>query len=522
MNGHFARAGARSRLIDLLHYDALHFAHRPALRIDGSALSYRDLKLRVSETALVLGQHVKSGDRVAIWLPNSFSWVASFLALNALGAVSVPVNTRLTAAELALLLRDAGVRALITTRHYRGRDYLDEALAALSAEDRGVLVYTASDDEAAQDWRLYQDRVFDRQPEAAVVEDLLCIQYTSGTSAAAKGVMLTNHSYLKTAAYVARCQGLTPSSNFISAGPFFHCSGSMHAITACLHAGCTLNSMSIWDPLRYLEEVQQHACDVSHACFLRDVLALGAERARSSLASLRVAHALGTPGYLLQLHDELGIRGISNIYGMTETAGQFTMWFPDDTLDKRTSGNGRPQVGNKLRIGNPDTGAPLALGSAGEIQMKGDTVTPGYYNRPDANAVTFTADGWLRSGDLGRITEEGELVYLARIKEIIRVGGENLAPEEVEQAIRDLTGIQQVCVFGVPDARLDEVPVAAVVGAEHHDWRGILAKLRGTLAGFKMPRAIYAAAEFPMTATSKVRRAELKEWVRGNRLRRLD
>ncbi len=520
MSGHLARAGRRPRLVDLVHYDALHFGQRPALRIDGSALSYRDLERRVDETARALGARIKGGDRVAIWLPNSFSWIASFLALNALGAVSVPVNTRLTAAELAVLLRDARVRALITTEHYRGRDYLDEALGALTGE--GMLVYAAGDGARAQDWRLYHDRGLDREPQAAMAEDLLCIQYTSGTSATPKGVMLTNHSYLKTAAYVARCQGLTPSSNFISAGPFFHCSGSMHAITVCLHAGCTLNSLSIWDPIRYLDEVQKYRCDVSHACFLRDVLALGAERARPKLASLRRAHALGTQSYLMRLHDELGIGGISNIYGMTETAGQFTMWFPDDPLEKRTTGNGRPQVGNELRIGNPETGTPLAPGSTGEIQMQGDTVTPGYFNRPDANADAFTSDGWLRSGDLGKLTEDGELVYLARLKEIIRVGGENLAPDEVEQAIRDLTGVQQVCVLGVPDARLDEVPAAVVVGAEDLDWHGILAKLRETLAGFKLPRAIYAASEFPKTATNKVRRAELKDWLLNNRLRRLD
>ena len=111
--------------------------------------------------------------------------------------------------------------------------------------------------------------------------------------------------------------------------------------------------------------------------------------------------------------------------------------------------------------------------------MRGPTITPGYFNRPEANAEAFTADGWLRSGDIGRLTEDHELVYVARLKEIIRVGGENLAPDEVEQAMRDLTGIQQICVLGMPDARLDEVVAAVVIGAEAHDWHAILARLRG-------------------------------------------
>ena len=519
-----AGSEGRARLVDLLHHDVRHFGSKPALRIDGNAITYGELGQRVAEATRVLGRHIKAGDRVAIWLQNSFSWVASFLALNSLGAVSVPINTRLTPAELSVILRDAQVRALITTPHYRGRDYVDEALAMLSPEDKDVLVYAVSDDLPATDWRLYGAPGKGSASDSAVaipVDDLLCIQYTSGTTAIPKGVMLTNRAYLLTAAYVARCQGLTPASNFISAGPFFHCSGTMHAITVCLSAGCTLNSMSVWDPVRYLDEVERHGCSVSHACLLRDVIALGADRARPKLISLRVAHALGTQTYLMQLHDELGIKGISNIYGMTETAGQYTMWFADDALEKRTSGNGRPQAGNYIRLGDPATGAVLPAGSAGEVQMKGATITPGYFNRPDANAQAFTSDGWLRSGDLGKLSEDGELIYLARLKEIIRVGGENLAPDEVEQAIRDLTGIQQVCVLGIPDARLEEVPAAVIIGAEAHDWNEILGRLRGRLAGYKMPRAIFSATEFPMTATNKVQRTALKDALIKDRLKRI-
>ncbi len=502
-------APGTARLVDLLHYNATHFGGRTAVRIDGAGITYTELERRVAETAAVLGRQVRAGDRVALWMHNCHAWVVSFLALNALGAVSVPVNTRLTPAELAVILLDAEVRALITTPHYRGRHYLEEALSGLPQHPAGMLVYGASDDQAAGDWPV--QALPGKFDAPAAGDALLCIQYTSGTTATPKGVMISDDAYLRTAAYVARCQGLLPSSNFISAGPFFHCSGSMHAISVCLSAGCTLNSMSVWDPLRYLDLVEQFRCEVSHACLLRDVMALGADRARPKLATLRVAHALGTREYLTQLHDELGIAGISNIYGMTETAGQFTMWFSDDPLEKRASGNGRPQPGNELRIADTITGLALPAGVAGEIQMRGATITRGYFNRPEANAEAFTADGWLRSGDIGRLTDDHELVYVARLKEIIRVGGENLAPDEVEQVMRDFTGIQQICVLGVPDPRLDEVAAAVVIGAEAHDWHGILARLRERLAGYKMPRAIYSATEFPMTATNKVQRAVLKQ-----------
>ena len=509
-------------LVDLLRHDARHYATQTALRLDGAALTYAELARRVEATAAALGRHVRPGDRVGLWLENSFAWVASFLAVNALGAVSVPINTRLTAVETRDILRDAQASVVVTTRRYRGRNYHDELMAAAHADALGLTAIVASDDRLPDDWPVTTARGgAPRSAAAAGLGDLLCIQYTSGTTAMPKGVMLTNRAYLLTASHVARCQRLTPHSRFISGAPFFHCSGTMHAITVCLVAGCSLDAMSAWDPERFLDTTERERCDVAHMIYFRDVLAQGAEGARRKLATMKVAHDLGTREYLQRLHDELGIAGISNIYGMTETAGQFTMWFPDDPLDRRLSANGRPQPGNHLRIGAPDTGVPLGPGAVGEIQMKGTTVTPGYFNHPEANADAFTADGWLRSGDLGTINDAGELHYIARLKELIRVGGENMAPAEVEQAIRDATGMQHVCVVGIPDGRLDEVPAAVIVGASSADWTQVLGELRTKLAGFKIPRAVYHAPQFPLTATNRVQRAVLREWIVAGDLERV-
>lgn len=509
-------------LAALLAHDATHFAGHAAIRLDGQEMSYLQLERRVSEVADVLGREIRAGDRVALWFNNAFNWLASFIALNALGAVSVPINTRLTAAELATILRDVRPRALVTVDRYRGRDYLDEAMTAVAALDDGVLVWDASAERPAGEWRLHRPlrAVTARAP--APVEDLLCIQYTSGTTALPKGAMLTNRAYIATAAYVARCQRLTPHSRFASAAPFFHCSGTMHAITTCLVAGCTLHAMSSWDPERFCDLVATHGCDVSHMVYYRDVLALGpGARARERLASMRISHDLGTRDYLARIHDELGIDGISNIYGMTETCGQFTMWCPDDPLERRLAANGRPQAGNRVRVVDAAHDTPLAAGEVGEIQMHGATLTAGYFGRPDATAAAFTRDGWLRSGDLGRIGEDGELVYIARQKEIIRVGGENLAPAEVEQVLRDACRVQQVCVLGVPDARLDEVAAAVVVGPRELDWQAVLGEMRTRLAGFKMPRSIYCADALPMTATNRVQRSVLRDWIAEGRLTRV-
>lgn len=516
--------GAAARGLDLaalLRFDAAHYADKPALVLDGRSVTFAELARVVDAQVAVLGRTVRPGDRVALWFGNSLAWLAAFVALNALGAVSVPINTRLTPPELATLLRDVRARALITVQRYRNRRYLDEALGVVGLLDEGLVVVdaTAGDDAAA--WTIHAAARPLPGPDAGAGHDLLCIQYTSGTTALPKGAQLTNAAYLRTAGYVARCQLLTPNTRFVSGAPFFHCSGTMHAITVCLLAGCTLHAMSVWDPEHYLDLVERHRCDVSHMVYYRDVLALGAGQARARLASMRVTHDLGTRDYLARIRDELGIPGVSNLYGMTETCGQFTMWYPDDDGEQRLAANGRAQPGNRVRIADPETGAVLPVGASGEIQMRGPTVTAGYFNRPDATAAAFTPDGWLRSGDLGRLGDDGVLAYIARLKEIIRVGGENLAPAEVEQVLRDACRVQQVCVLGVPDPRLDEVAAAVVVGAPATDWQAVLGEMRTRLAGFKMPKSIYTADELPMTATNRVQRAVLREWIVGGKLQRV-
>ncbi|HYG43969.1 MAG TPA: class I adenylate-forming enzyme family protein [Bordetella sp.] len=519
MNNAFV-SGSMPGVATLLACNAQQFGDRIALRIDEDTVTWRDLADLVRHMAQVLGPHVQPGDRVGLWMHNCVEWAALFIAINRLGGVSVPISTRLTPDELEGIMRDAGAHVLLTSASYRGRHYFEQAADRLGGTASGVLVL-APPPRGAGKWNRAGTPRRQTLDAGGLDAGLLCIQYTSGTTSRPKGVLLTTDAYLRTAAYVARCQRLTPSSRFISAGPFFHCSGSMHALTTCLWAGCTLTSMSIWNPEHFLDLVQRHRCDVAHMIYLRDVLALKDRRARDKLHTLQIAHDLGTREYLLRLHDELDIPGISNLYGMTETCGQFTMWYPDDPLELRISANGRPQPGNRLRIGHPDSGEPLAPGAIGEIQMQGPTVTPGYFHRPDADTQAFTADGWLRSGDIGVLSEQGVVTYMARTKEIIRSGGENFAPAEVEHVMHDHCRLGQVCVLGLDDERLGEVPAAVVLDTLVVNWDKVYTEMRQRLAGFKVPKAIYATAAFPTTITNKVQRSTLKEWIAHGKLKRL-
>ena len=508
------------RIVDLLRHHAEQTPNRVALRIDGEPRSFLQLHQGVLQVAGRLQAIARPGDRVGLWFHNCFAWVECFLALDLLGAVSVPINTRLTGSELRVIMEAAALAAIITTPHYRKRRYTDEAIATLAPTGRSLAVLEASDTLPPSDWPVItldgERATLPRSPA-----DVFCIQYTSGTTSVPKGVMLTDAAYLQTASYVVRCQRLTPTSRFISAAPFFHCSGTMHALTVCLLAGCTLDSLSVWDPEQFVDTVALRQCDTAHMIYFRDVLAIATSTTRERLSSLQVAHDLGTPEFLLRIADQLGVTGISNLYGMTETCGQFTMWTPGEPLAQRVGGNGRPQPGNKIRIVDPDSSAELPAGATGEIQMRGPTITQGYFANAEAMASGFSHDGWFRSGDLGRIGDDGELIYVARLKEMIRVGGENLAPVEVEQVLRDLCRTAQVCALGVPDPRLDEVVAAVLVAPQVSDWTELLARLRERLAGFKVPRAVYVADSLPMTATNRVQRATLKHWIESGQLQRV-
>jgi fatty-acyl-CoA synthase len=508
------------RIVDLLRHHAEQTPNRVALRIDGEPRSFLQLHQGVLQAAGRLQAIARPGDRVGLWFHNCFAWVECFLALDLLGVVSVPINTRLTGSELRVIMEAAALTAIITTPTYRKRRYTDEAIATLTPAGRSLAVLEASDTLLPSDWPVMTLNG-DRATLPASPDGVFCIQYTSGTTSVPKGVMLTDAAYLQTASYVARCQRLMPTSRFISAAPFFHCSGTMHALTVCLLAGCTLDSLSVWDPEQFVDTVSLRQSDTAHMIYFRDVLAIATSATREQLSSLQVAHDLGTAEFLLRIADQLGVTGISNLYGMTETCGQFTMWTPGEPLTQRVNGNGRPQPGNQIRIVDPDSSAEMPAGATGEIQMRGPTITQGYFDNAEAMVSGFTRDGWFRSGDLGRIGEDGELIYVARLKEMIRVGGENLAPAEVEQALRDLCHTSQVCALGIPDSRLDEVVAAVLVAPKVSDWADLVARLRGRLAGFKVPRAMYLAESLPMTATNRVQRATLRQWIESGQLQRV-
>lgn len=496
-----------------------HFAERTALCLDDQPISYAGLaNLAEAVSARLLDAGVRPGDRVALWMPNAIAWAAAFLGCAKAGVVSVPVNSRFTAAECVQAVEIGAARLLIAPVSGRGRNYAAEAEAAL---DPSIGLLAATGDDPA-DWRLVRAGEPSPVSDPQAPADLLTIQFTSGTTARPKGVMLSDRNFLFTASYVARCQGVTPETRFYSTAPFFHCSGTMHALAVCLTTGCTLYGITAWEPERAVATIERYRCDRSHGIFFRDLFALPTARVREQLASLQVGAAAGTADYLRRIVDTFGVPGMCNIYGLTETTGNATMWYVDEPAPRRYALNGRAGPGSALRVVGAN-GRVLGPDEPGEVQIRGSNVATGYFNDREAERAAFTADGWFTTGDLGRLTEDGALDFIGRLKELIRVGGENAAPPEIEQALMDAAPLKTACVIGVPDPRLAEVPVAVVVlrdGAAA-DWPQVMQALRARLADFKLPRQVFVAENLPVTPTNRVQKAVVRTWVEEGRLTRV-
>jgi len=349
------------------------------------------------------------------------------------------------------------------------------------------------------------------------------LQYTSGTTGFPKGVMLTHDNFLTTGYHVARRQGLH-AKRLLSGAPFFHCSGTMHAIAVGVIAATTVYNLPHWDPEDALWVLKHERCEVAHAVFLRDLLDL-AHRAKldARFIALETAYWTGPPEEMDGIRSHLGIDGICGIYGLTETTGNVSLGDPEEPYDIRRWTVGKPLAGVEvgIKVGDSIVTDPDV---EGEICVRGPNVMRGYYRDAEATRRAINAEGWFHSGDLGSLLADGTLAFRGRLKEIVRVGGENVSPVEVEGALLGHPDIIEAAVVGVADDRLGEVCVAVLRmrdvprstdGAHLADFCG------KKLANYKVPRAFYCVDDFPRAVNNKIRKDVLVAMLRRGDLSRL-
>ncbi len=493
-------------------------------------ITYAELDREVTRLrAALVAAGVKRGDHVGLCLGNSVHWVSLFLAIGSAGAVTVPINTRFRGEEMAYALRQSRVSRLFVADRFLRTDFiamlrnicpgLDTGLPDAALPDLQEVIVLGDDvPAAATPFASFRAGGAGEPPPVCKPDDLLLIQYTSGTTSFPKGVLLTHTNMLANGFFSGGRMGLRIADRFHSARPFFHVAGSTLSVLASLQHVATLVTMDRFEAGEALRLMEVERCTHFSG---NDTMALmllnHPDRSRRNLV-LRGAWAAASPAIMRRIIDELGARECVVGYGLSEASpniAQSCWWEPEEV---RVAARMRPQPGVAVRIVGED-GADCPPGTPGQIVVRGWNVMRGYFDKPKETAEALSPDGWLSTGDLGRLGSDGRLEFLGRAKDIVRVGGENVAPAEIEDLLHRHPAVRQAAVVGVPDERLVEVVAAFVIANEGHacDPQEIIGWCRERMAGFKVPRHLWIVEDFEaigMTASSKVQKKPLAAHAR--------
>ncbi|AGB25996.1 acyl-CoA synthetase (AMP-forming)/AMP-acid ligase II [Mycobacterium sp. JS623] len=514
---HDRRAGDDRRTIpQVLDRKADQFSEHDALVTPDRRLTYAQLRDEVRRAAAAMIElGVGAGDRVAIWSPNTWHWVVACLATTYAGGVLVPLNTRYTASEATDILTRTGAPLLFASGEFLGADKsasLDRD--ALPALRHIVRVPVDKDDGTWDEFMAHGANVDAADARAAAVtpDDVSDILFTSGTTGRSKGALCAHRQSLAGSAAWAECGQITSDDRYLCINPFFHNFGYKAGILACLQTGATLLPQLTFDPEAAMQAVQEHRITVLPGPpTIYQVLLDHPKRGDYDLTSLRfaVTGAAVVPVVLIErMQSELDFDIVLTAYGLTEANGFGTMCGADDDPVTVATTCGRPIADFELRIGEHD-----------EVLLRGPNVMLGYLDDPEATAAAIDADGWLHTGDVGKLDAAGNLSITDRLKDMYISGGFNVYPAEVEQVLARLDGVAESAVIGVPNDRLGEVGKAFVVvkpGAML-DEDTVIAYTREHLAKFKTPQSVEFLDVLPRNPGGKVVKPVLREKTQRER-----
>jgi fatty-acyl-CoA synthase len=512
----------------LLDELAARFPAREALVGGGKRYSYASLRDDVR--AFAKGLHalgVRRGDKVAILMGNKPEWIIADLAICTLGGVMVAVNTWATTRELCHILAHSDATLLIASDLFLRYDYfamLDalEPLGESMPELRqivhvGTRPYRDSilfDDVYARG-RPVSDAEIERTASAIDPKDVAYILYTSGSTSTPKGVQLQHYALIENMWHIGERMHVTGHDRLWLAVSLFWGLGCENALFNLLtHGGCVVLQES-FEPGEALRIIAEERCTIFYGMpNMVQALAEHPDRAKYDISRMRRGGTLGTPEQLQRIVD-LGVTNFSTIYGLTESYGNCSVADAQDSFDTRCATVGKPLPGVDLRIIDPDTGGEQPRGTVGEIRLKG-YVTIGYYKDDDKNREAFDANGYFRTGDLGFLDDDSNLYFRGRLKEMIKTGGINVAPVEVEECLLRHPAVKLAFVTGVPDERRDEVIVAVIVrhDGESVDQSALADHCRRELAAYKVPRLMtfVRERELPLTTTGKLQKNRLADF----------
>ncbi|MGW3064989.1 FadD3 family acyl-CoA ligase [Streptomyces sp. NPDC001130] len=521
---------------DLVRWSAERYADAEAVVEGRTRITYAELGARVDRAAAAcLASGVETGDRVAVWAPNSLDWIVSALGAVTAGAVLVPLNTRFKGTEAADVLRRSGARLLFVTGTFLGTSYVASLRrAAGEGAPTGpgplpglpeLLQVVVLSEDAPPDFRTWKDflaggegvSAAEVRGRAGELEgwSLSDIIYTSGTTGRPKGAMITHEQTLRAYDIWADLAGLRVGDRYLIINPFFHTFGYKAGVIACLMRGATMIPQSVFNVETALANIAAERVSVLPGPpTLHQSLLDHPSRDAHDLSALRlvVTGAAVVPLRLVErLRGELGVETVLTAYGLSEASGIVTMCRRGDDPSVIASTSGRAIPGTEVRVVDV-SGAPVPTGTPGEVLVRGFHVMRGYYEDIGATSEVISAEGWLSTGDVGALDEAGNLRITDRIKDMFIVGGFNAYPAEIEQLLGMHPDVADAAVIGVPDPRLGEVAKAFVVRRPGSTLTSddLIAWSRREMANYKVPRMVEFVAELPRNASGKVIKGVLR------------
>ncbi len=544
---------------DLPALAAQRWGTRHAFTFEDKSWNYQDVDKEVAQLSRALqALGVNKGDRVALWLTNSAMLECLLFAVIKIGAVAVPLNTRYRTQDLAYTLKNSGSMLLISAGKSGPVNFdaiLLDALGQMSTDAQGWLSSDAvpslkrvvmmgdsaipgalcwesfrdlgdlsRDGSQARNDQRYQSRQEShilnscsaRAPEPT---DTALIVYTSGTTGNPKGVLLS-HNGMRLCFDRAEAMQLQADDIQLTYLPLFHVYAISYSMIMSFMCGGAQIIMSGFQVDQALDLIAKHRVTVVHgfdAHFNDFMLALA--KKPSDISSLRFGTLTVGADSTIELAQAAQSKVCPTLsgYGVTELWGGVTLTPQDANLEQRCAASGYPLPGVELRVINPESQQPVAPGEVGEIQVRSYSRMIGYHNQPEATAQVFDKDGWYKSGDAGILRADGHIRFVVRLKDMLKVGGENVSPAEIEGLIATLSGVEYVAVVGKQDARLSEVPVAFIVSAESGPKQAqqVIAHCKGKIASFKIPVECYFVDALPMTPTGKIQKELLRMRLRA-------
>ncbi|MFA4137656.1 MULTISPECIES: AMP-binding protein [unclassified Brevibacillus] len=482
---------------------------------------------------------IQKGENIAIWATNVPEWVISQFATAKMGGVLVTVNTSYRVHELEYLLRQSESTTLLLMDSYRDANYLamiQEICPELQTCEPGALqskrlphlknvIYLGDEQQPGMFlWSDLLERAAwvteeERNARQATLspDDVINMQYTSGTTGFPKGVMLSHVNIVNNAIKVAECQRLGLADKVCIPVPFFHCFGCVMGTLACVATGATMVPVIAFDPGVVLAVVEAERCTALYGVPTMFISELNhptfAERDLSSLRTGIMAGSLCPIEVMKKVVDQMGIRDITIAYGQTEASPVITQTVPEDSLERKVSTVGRLHAEVEAKIIDPATGDILPPGVQGELCTRGYLVMKGYYNMPEETVKAIDHEGWLHTGDLATVDEEGYYRITGRLKDMIIRGGENIYPREVEEFLYTHPKVLDVQIVGVPDVKFGEQVLACIRVKPHETLSEdeVRDYCEGKIAHYKIPRYIQFVDEYPMTASGKIQKFKLRE-----------